>query len=71
MKPAYNNKIYTVTGITANSLKLVDSQGYEKKKVKKSQARKINENDFVVVNAHIENAIDKAKIIDKISREEN
>lgn len=40
MKPAYNNKIYTITGITANSLKIVDSNGYEKK-VKKSQARKL------------------------------
>jgi hypothetical protein len=36
MKAAYNTKIYTVTaGTTANSLKLVDAGGNEKK-VKKS-----------------------------------
>ncbi len=39
------------------------------RRVKKSQARKINVNDFVVVNAHIENAIDQANREDKQRRE--
>ncbi len=69
MKAAYSTKIYTVTGTTANSLELTDADGNEKK-VKKSQARKIiNVNDFVVVNAHIENAIDQANREDKQRRE--
>ncbi len=66
MKAAYSTKIYTVTRTTANSLELTDAEGNEKK-VKKSQARKIN--DFVVVNAHIENAIDQANREDKQRRE--
>ncbi len=68
MKAAYSTKIYTVTGTTANSLELTDAEGNEKK-VKKSQARKINENDFVVVNAHIKNAIDQTNREDKQRRE--
>ncbi len=49
-------------------MELTDADGNEKK-VKKSQARKINVNDFVVVNAHIENAIDQANREDKQRRE--
>ena len=45
-------------------MELTDADGNERN-VKKSQARKINENDFVVVNAHIENAIDQANRDDK------
>lgn len=56
MKPSYSNKIYNVIGVTANSLKL-ERKGKEKK-VKKSQARKINENDFVVVENNIEDVLD-------------
>ena len=51
--------------LLGNSLTLVDS----KKGWQQSQERKINENDFVVVNAHIEIAINKPNRKHKQRRE--
>lgn len=58
MKSAYHSKVYRVIGLTANSLKLIDKQDNHKK-VKKSQAKKINPDTFDVDNEP-ETAIEKA-----------
>jgi hypothetical protein len=68
MKPAYGNKIYTVTGITANSLKLVDDEN-NVKTVKKSQAKKIDVNDFIVINNRIDNVMNQVNKENKQQRQ--